>query len=381
MTILSEAQKILVETTRGLSEQRFKPNAAKWDRSSTPPAENIDILAQHGMLGMCMPEEYGGAGASTLDLVLVLEQIARCCPNTAMLLAVGDGAPCRAISYLGTQAQKERYIPGFVTGKWRAAWGMSEPNAGSDIGGMQTRAVLRGDRYVVNGTKLWCSLAQVANVFLVFARLSDRQGLGGVGALLIEKGTKGFSIGKHLDLIGLKGTGMAELVFEDCEVPAENRLFDAGQMKNLLTVFNFDRVATNPPICLGAAASAFDTAVQYLNDRQQYGRKLADFQGLQWRLADMAMEIAAARALIHQAAEKFDHGEGRSLDASIAKTYANEMSNRVTNMAMQLMGAYGISKEYPVEQMFRDVRGLSIGYGTTEVQRNLIAREIMQGSR
>lgn len=381
MTRLSEEQRLLVDTVRGLSEKHFRPDAPKWDQTSTPPVHHIDILAKQGLFGMCIPQEYGGAGASTIDLVLVVEEISRCCPNTAMLFAAGDGAPCRSIVHLGTKAQKDRYLNGFVTGEWRAAWGMSEPNAGSDIGGMQTRAVLKGDRYVINGTKTWCSLAQVANVFLVFARIGDGKGLGGVGAILVEAGTPGFKVGKHLELMGLRGSGMAELFFDDCEVPAENLLLAPGDMKKLLSVFNFDRVATNPPICLGAAVSAFEMATQHLLDRKQYGQRLADFQGLQWRLADMAIEIAASRALIHRAAEAFDHGEGAGIDASIAKTHSNEMSVRVTNMAMQLMGAYGLSKEFRVEQCYRDVRGFSVGYGTTEVQRNLIAREILSGRR
>jgi alkylation response protein AidB-like acyl-CoA dehydrogenase len=313
--------------------------------------------------------------------VLVQEQIARCCPNTAIMIGAGDGAPCRAILHHGSEAQKKRYLPGFVTGEWRAAWGMSEPNAGSDIGGMQTRAVAKGDHYVINGSKVWCTMAQIANVFLVFTRMSEAPGLAGVGALLLEAPTRGFRIGKHLDLIGLRGTGMAELIFEDCEVPTENVLIAAGHMRDLLTVFNIDRIATNPPICLGAASAAFDIAVQHLSDRKQYGRPLADFQGLQWKIADMAMDLAAGRTLLYDTAARFDRGSGRSLDSSIAKTYVNEMSVRVTNTAIQLLGAYGLSSEFPLEQLYRDVRGLSIGYGTTEVQRNLIARDIFDGLR
>ena len=259
------------------------------------------------------------------------------------------------------------------------AWGMSEPNAGSDIGNIQCRAERCGDGYVINGTKLWCSGAQVAELFLVLVRLDPAPGLKGIGALLVERGTRGFSIGKHLDLIGFRATGMAELVFEDCRVPAENLILPAGAMARLLNVFNADRIATNPSICLGVAQAAFESAVAYSKDRTQFGQPIAAQQGIQWKLADMVIDLEAARALLYRAASRVDAGRGSAIDASIAKTYCNEMSRRVTDQAMQMFGAFGLSAELPMERMFRDVRGMSVGYGTTEIHRSLIAREILDG--
>lgn len=378
---LSGEQKMLAETIGGIAETHFRPTALKWDQTCTPPVENIRILADHGFLGITVPEEYGGLGASTVDLVLVVEKVAQSCPNSAMVVGCFDGATPRVIAALGSEEQKQRYLPKFVTGECLPVWGMSEPNAGSDVGGMTTRAVKKGDRYILNGSKIWCSGAQIADLALVFAKLSDEPGLKGVGALLVETRSKGFSVGDHIEMMGLRGTGMAELFFNDVEVPEENLLLKPGRMKDLLSVFNIDRVATNPPICLGAAQAAFEAAVAYMQERQQFGRKLSDFQGLQWRVADMAIELAAARNLLYQAAASFDRGQGTGLDASIVKTFLNEVSVRVTNSAVQVMGAMGLTRESVPQRMYRDVRGMSFGYGTTEVQRNMIARDIFGGAR
>jgi len=377
---LTDEQRLMAETARKLAEEQFKPQAAEWDRRSEPPVENLKTLAEHGFLAMCVPEAYGGLGASTLDLVIVLEMVARSCANTAILAASADGATPRAIVHLGSEEHKRRYLPGLCTGEWRPAIGMSEPNAGSDLGAMETRARLDGNSYVLNGSKLWCTGAQISNLFLVFARLTDDKGMAGIGAILVEADAPGFSVGKHLECMGLRGTGMAELLFEDCRVPKDNLLAPPGGMKSLLTVFNADRIATNPPICLGAAAAAFDLGVEYLCNRKQFGQRLADFQGLQWRLADMAIDLEAGRGLLHQAARRIEAGTLRALDASVTKTFVNEMSVRVTNGVIQFLGTYGYSTEFPAERYLRDVRGLSIGYGTTEIQRNLIAQAVLSGA-
>ncbi|MBO1114079.1 acyl-CoA dehydrogenase family protein [Bordetella petrii] len=377
---LTEEQRLIRDTVRALAQKQFAPGAAAADKEYRPPVENLKVLAEHGYTGIFLPEAYGGAGLGLLETVLVVEQLARSCANTAMLYSCTDGATPRAILQIGSEAARRRYLPAFAKAELYAAWSMSEANAGSDVGNVQARAVRQGDQYVLDGSKLWCSGAQVADVFLVLVRLSDEPGMKGVGAVLVERGAPGFSVGRHLDLLGLRGTGMAELVFRDCRVPAENLLLPAGRMKDLLQVLDADRITGNPPICLGLAQAALAQAVQYLKDRVQFGRPLADNQGLQWKLADMAMDIEAARALVYGAAAAMDQGRHSVAQVSIAKTYANEMSVRVTNQAMQLAGACGLSQEYPFERYFRDARGMSIGYGTTEIHRNSIAREILKGS-
>lgn len=377
---LTEEQRLIRDTVGALAQARFAPAAASADKEYRPPIENLKVLAEHGYTGVFLPESHGGAGLGMLETVLIVEQLARSCANTAMLFSCTDGATPRAILHIGSEAIKRRYLPAFAQAERYAAWSMSEANAGSDVGNVQTRAVLRGDHYVLNGSKLWCSGAQVADVFLVLVRLSDEPGMKGVGALLVERGTPGFSVGRHLDLLGLRGTGMAELVFQDCQVPADDLLLPAGRMKDLLQVFDADRIIGNPPICLGLAHAALAQAVQHLKDRVQFGRPLADNQGLQWKLADMAIDLEAARALVYEAAASLDRGQHSVAQVSIAKTYANEMAVRVTNQAMQLAGAFGLSEEYPFERYFRDARGMSIGYGTTEIHRNAIAREILKGN-
>lgn len=376
---LTQEQRLIRESVRAIAEKHFKPKAAEVDRTRRPPVEHIKTLAEAGFVGVFIPEEYGGPGRNLLDLVIVVEEVARCCANTAILVGCTDGATPRAILHLGSAEQKKKYLPRIAKGELLCAWGMSEANAGSDIGNIQCKAVKDGDHYVINGAKLWCSGAQASDMFLVLVRLDPAPGLRGVGAILVERGTPGFSIGKHLDLIGFRGTGMAELVFEDCRVPAQNLMLPAGQMGKLLQVFNSDRIATNPPICLGIAQAAFEAAVAYSKQRVQFRKPIAEQQGMQWKLADMAIDLEAARALLYRAAARVDAGKGSVVDASITKVYANEMSRRVTDTAMQLHGAFGLSGEFQMERMFRDVRGMSVGYGTTEIHRNLIAREILDG--
>lgn len=376
---LTEEQRQIRDAIGTLAREKFAPGAAAADRKYQPPMGNLKILASHGYVGMFMPESLGGAGLGLLETVLVVEEIARYCANTAMLFMCIAGATPRALLRVGSEEQKQRYLPKLVKGEMLTAWSMSEPNAGSDVGNVQTKAILDSGQYVINGSKLWCSGAQVSDLFLVLVRLDPAPGMRGLGAVLVERGTPGFTVGKHLDLLGLRGTGMAELVFQDCRIPAANLLLPAGRMRELLHVLDSDRIVGNPPLCLGVAEAALENITQHLRDRSQFGRPLADNQGLQWKLADMAIDIEAARALLYRAAARADQGDSSIVDTSITKTYVNQMAVRVTNEAMQLAGAYGLSEEYPYERYFRDVRGMSIGYGTTEIHRSSIARELING--
>ena len=376
---LTEEQRLIRDNVRALAREKFAPGAVAADRQYKPPIENVKILADHGYTGMFMPAKYGGSDLGLLENVLVVEQIARYCANTAMLFSCTDGATPRAILGIGSGAQKDKYLPRIVKGELLTAWSMSESNAGSDVGNVQTRAVREGEELVINGSKLWCTAAQVSDLFLVLVRLDSSPGMRGVGAILVERDTPGFTVGKHLDLLGLRGTGMAELVFDNCRIPATNLFLEAGRMRELLGVLDADRISGNPPICLGIAQAAFENVVAHVRERQQFGKPLAENQGLQWKLADMAMDIEAARALLYRAAARVDEGHPSIADTSITKVFVNQMAVRVTNEAMQLAGAYGLSEEYPYERHFRDARGMSIGYGTVEIHRSSIAREIISG--
>lgn len=376
---LTEEQRLIRDNVRSLAREKFAPGAAAADKHYRPPVENVKVLADHGYTGMFMPAEYGGSELGLLENVLVVEQLARYCANTAMLFSCTDGATPRAILGIGSEAQRRKYLPRIVKGELLTAWSMSESNAGSDVGNVQTKAVREGDEFVINGSKLWCTAAQVSDLFLVLVRLDSAPGMRGVGAVLVERGTPGFTIGKHLDLLGLRGTGMAELVFDNCRIPADNLFLPAGRMRDLLGVLDADRISGNPPVCLGIAQSAFEHIVVHVKERQQFGKPLADNQGLQWKLADMAIDIEAARALLYRSAMRVDAGHPSIADTSITKAYVNQMAVRVTNEAMQLAGAYGLSEEYPYERYFRDARGMSIGYGTVEIHRSSIAREVLSG--
>ena len=376
---LTEEQRLIRDSVRDLARDKFGPNAAKADKHYQAPVENLKPLAEMGYTGLFMPDQYGGAGLGVMENVLVVEQIARYCANTAILYSCTDGATPRAILALGSDAQKQAYLPAIVRGELLTAWSMSEANAGSDVGNVQTRAVREGDDFVINGSKLWCTGAQVSDLFLVWVRLTNDPGMKGMGAVLVHRDTPGFTIGKHLDLLGLRGTGMAELVFENCRIPASNLLLEAGRMRELLGVLDADRITGNPPVCLGVAQAAFEHITTHVKERQQFGKPLSENQGLQWKLADMAMDIEAARALLYNAAQRVDQGRPSIVDTSITKAFVNQMAVRVTNEAMQLAGAYGLSEEYPYERYFRDVRGMAIGYGTVEIHKNSIAREVLNG--
>jgi len=376
---LTGEQRLIRDSVRALARERFAPGAARADREYLPPVENVRVLAEHGYTGLFIPEAYGGAGLGLMENVLVAEAIARACANTAILFSCTDGAASRALLGLGSEAHKRKYLPRIVKGEVLTAWSMSEPNAGSDVGNVQCRATREAGHVVINGSKLWCTAAQVADLFLVLVRMSPEPGLKGVGAILVERGTPGLCVGNHLDLLGLRGTGMAELVFQDCRIPADQVFLEPGRMRELLAVLDADRISGNPTICLGVAQAAFENIVTHVKERVQFGRPLADHQGLQWKLADMAMDIEAARALLYRAAARVDAGQPSIADTSITKAYVNQMAVRVTNEAMQLAGAYGLSQEYPYERHFRDVRGMSIGYGTVESHKSAIAREVLAG--
>lgn len=376
---LTEEQRMIRDSVRDLACDKFGPNAAKADKHHQAPVDNLKPLAEMGYTGLFMPDHYGGAGLGVMENVLVVEQIARYCANTAILYSCTDGATPRAILALGSDAQKQAYLPAIVRGELLTAWSMSEANAGSDVGNVQTRAVREGDDFVINGSKLWCTGAQVSDLFLVWVRLTNDPGMKGLGAVLVHRDTPGFTIGKHLDLLGLRGTGMAELVFENCRIPASNLLLEAGRMRELLGVLDADRITGNPPVCLGVAQAAFEHITTHVKERQQFGKPLSENQGVQWKLADMAIDIEAARALLYNAAQRVDQGQPSIVDTSITKAFVNQMAVRVTNEAMQLAGAYGLSEEYPYERYFRDVRGMAIGYGTVEIHKSSIAREVLNG--
>ena len=365
------------EDARKMAERAFAAKAAYWDEEEIYPTENLKLLAELGYLGLVIPEEYGGSGAPIIQGTILLEEIARVCFNTALVAQVGINGPSRAITILANEEQKKRWLPGCVSGENIFGIGISEPGAGSAMTDMITSATPDGDHIILNGQKCFCTGGHVATHIMVFARWGKTQGPRGIGALVVEKGTPGFEIGHPGPKMGGRGVAEVELFFDHCRVPVEN-LIMAGDpnstrsFKRLMSSFGPERVG-NAAMCLGVAQGAYELARSYSLERKQFGKPICEFQGIQWKVADMATQIHAARLMIYRAATNLVDGFPDPLEAAYAKLYANEMVQRVTNEALQIHGHYGFTREFPLERMVRDSRGFSLGGGTTEILRNTIA--------
>ncbi len=362
---------------RKTAERAFAPKAAYWDEEEVYPTENLELLAELGYLGLVVPEQYGGSGAPIIQGTILLEEIARVCFNTALIAQMGINGPSRAITVLGNEEQKRRWLPGCVSGKNIFGIGISEPGAGSAMTDMITSATDDGDHIILNGQKCFCTSGHKATHIFVFARWGKTEGPRGIGALVVEKGTPGFEIGHPGPKMGGRGVAEVELYFDHCRVPRKN-LIMAGDpdstrsFKRLMSSFGPERVG-NAAMCLGVAQGAYELARSYSLERKQFGRPICEFQGIQWKIADMATQIHASRLMIYRAATHLVDGFPDPLEAAYAKLYANEMVQRVTNEALQIHGHYGFTREFPLERMVRDSRGFALGGGTTEILRNTIA--------
>jgi alkylation response protein AidB-like acyl-CoA dehydrogenase len=378
MIKFTDEQEMLIKTVRELTEKKFTPKAAELTGSGEFPFENMKILAELGILGISIPEEYGGSNGTVMDAVLILEEIAKGCYITAMAVLGEIGVQSKAIVAYGSEEQKQKYLPGIAKGEKILAVCITEPDVGSDAANMKTNAVHTGDRYVVNGVKTMISRADVADVFILFTRFEGEAGHKGIGCLIVEKGTPGLYIKQGFKTMG--GEYLWEVVFENCEVPIGNLLVRQDGFKKLMTAFNTQR-CLNPAITLGLAEGAFNEALKYTKERKQFGKQIADFQGIQWMLAEMYTEIEASKALLYRAAYNAGKGFPDKIEASTAKLFTNEMAIRVTNQALQLHGGYGYTTEYPVERMVRGARFGAIGGGTSQIQKNLIGRHLLKSNR
>ncbi len=373
---LTPAQQDLQQRARELAQNVIAPRAAHWDQTEEYPYDNIEALVQADFMGMTIPTEYGGPGHSLLEALLVVEEMAKVCGITGRIVVEGNMGAIGAIVAYGTEEQKHRYCPIVVQGD-KPAIAISEPEAGSAATDMQTRAVLEGDTYVLNGHKKWITGASVSQINLVFARIVHDDVEQGIGGLIVEKGTPGFRFGKRAYMMGLRGIPETEELFEDCRVPRNNLLVTG--FGKLMSAYNSQRVGAGT-VALGVAQGAFEQAVAYAKEREQFGRPIAEFQGLQWMLADAKMQLDAARLMLHRAAVQLDARTGfpNVHLAAMAKTFASEMAIKVTNDALQIFGAAGYSRDFPLERMARDARMFTIGGGTAQAQRNVIAAGIFQ---
>jgi len=368
---LNPEQTLLKEQVRKLARSEFAPRAEACDREKRFPAENVRRLAELGLLGLCLPETYGGQGLSTFEFALVLEELAQACAATAGVYLIHAGVSSRAIAVFGSEPLKQKYLPDLAAGKKLAAFAMTEPEAGSAATDLHTRAALKGDHYLVNGTKRFISNGKEAEVFTTVVRLEDRPGARGLGALVIDRDSPGFSVPRVEDKMGLGGFSSAELLFEDCRVPSENLLLPAGRFGQMMQAFNSERCG-NSAVCLGLSQAALDLAVDYAKVRKQFGRELYEFQGLQWMLAEMKIKVEAMRSLLYRAAVSAEPFPEPIL-ASIAKAFCNETVNEVVSASLQIHGGFGYMKEAAIERLFRDARAWSLAGGTVQIQKNTIA--------
>jgi butyryl-CoA dehydrogenase len=377
---LNDHQKLIRDTVRQFMEAEVRPTVKQRDRAEKFPTEEIRTIAALGCCGMMMPEEWGGPGLDTISYVLMLEEVARVDAAMATSLSVTNSAVQIPLLAFGSDAQKKKYLHRLATGKILGAFCLTETQAGSDAAAIQARATPSGDSaYKLQGTKTWVTNGSVAGVFLIFAKTDPAAGGKGISAFLVEPAFAGFQAGRHEEKMGQRCSPSVEIILNDCEVPAENRLGEEGQgLKIALSALDGGRIGI-AALSVGLAQGALEETVKYAKQRRAFGKNIADFQAIQWMLADMQMEIEAARALLYQAAWLKDSNPSRlGTAASRAKLYASEMANRVAAKAVQIHGSVGYSRETDVERMYRDARVLTIYEGTSEIQRMIIARELLQ---
>lgn len=374
---LTEEQRMFRRAVRRVVERDVRPRAGEWDRRAELPWDSIRRLAEIGVTGVTIPPEYGGSGQTLLEAVFAIEEVARGCANTAMALISGVGVVSLAILMYGTESQKRRYLPRVASGEAVSAICMTEPTVGSATSRVQTNVTRSGDGYVVSGRKCMISRGGLAEYYLVVARFEGQPGLDGVGAVILDRGTPGLSFGKPEDTLGFRGVPATDMIMEECPIAADNVLVGRGGFKKMMAAFNAQR-CLNPAISLGIAQAALEESLAYTQKRELYDRPIADFQGIRWHLADMAARLEAARLLVYRAAANAAQGLPSRLEASMAKLYANEMATVVTDLAMQLHGGYGFSREFPLERLLREARGVVLGGGPPQVQRNMIADELLK---
>jgi butyryl-CoA dehydrogenase len=375
---LTEEQKLLEGSVREFAEAEVKPHAKALDETGRFPFEIFRKAAELGLTGVALPESCGGAGMDHISYTIVIEEISRVCASTGVILSVQNSLYCDPIYRFGTEEQKTRFLVPFARGEKIGCYALTEPQAGSNAAALTTRAVRKGNGYLINGTKAWITNGGAADAALVYVNTQPEKGERGITALIVEKGTQGFAIGKEEKKLGIHATACTELSFTDCEVPIENRIGQEGEGYRIaLSTLDGGRIGIASQ-ATGIAQGVFEAALSYAQQRQAFGHPISEFQAIQFMLADMVTEIDAARLLARRAAWKQDSGARFTMEASIAKLFASEMATRVTHKAMQIHGGYGYSHEYPVERAYRDARITEIYEGTSEIQRLVIAAWVLK---
>lgn len=375
---LSKTEVLFQQMIRSFAENEVKPLAAEIDEEERFPIETVEKMGKLGIMGIPVPTQYGGAGGNYKLYAMAVEELSRCCATTGIVVSAHTSLCIGPILEYGTEEQKMKYLPKLASGEWIGAFGLTEPNAGTDASGQQTTAVLDGDHWVLNGTKIFITNAGNADVYIVIAMTDKSLGTKGISAFIVEKGFKGFSIGKKEKKMGIRGSSTCELIFENCIVPKENQLGELGKgFKVAMTTLDGGRIGVASQ-ALGIAQGAMDETVKYTKERKQFGKSISQFQNTQFQLADLETRIEAARLLVYSAADKKDKHVPFSADAAMAKLFAAETAMEMTTKAVQFHGGYGYTREYPVERMMRDAKITEIYEGTSEVQRMVISGKLLK---
>lgn len=373
---LSREHEMLRRMYREFAETEVKPLAAEVDEEERFPEETVRKMSKLGLMGIYFPKAYGGAGADVLAYAMCVEELAKVCGTTAVIVSAHTSLCCAPIFEHGTEEQKQKYLPKLCSGEWLGAFGLTEPNAGTDASGQQTTAVLDGDHWVLNGSKIFITNAAYADVFVIFAMTDKKQGTRGISGFIIERNFPGFSVGKHEKKMGIRGSSTCELIMEDCIVPKENLLGDLGVgFKIALQTLDGGRIGIAAQ-ALGLGEGAVEETIKYTKERVQFGKRLSQFQNTQFQIADMHTRMQAAQYLTYAAACKKQAGQPYSIDAAMAKLFAAEAASDVTRRAVQLYGGYGYTRDYPIERMMRDAKITEIYEGTSEAQRMVIAANL-----
>ena len=373
----TDEQALLRRTVREFAEIEIRPHVREWDEAQHFPTELIPKLAALGLMGIQFDEKYGGAALSAIDYCICIEELARVDPGIALSIAAHNGLCAAHINYFGTEDQKQTFLAPLARGEKVGAWGLTESTSGSDAAGMRTTATRQGGCWVLNGAKTFITHGRVGNVMVVMAVTNRALGTKGISAFIVEHGTPGMSAGKKEDKLGMRASDTSEVLFENCRIPADRLLGEEGQgFVNTMQVLDAGRIGI-AALSVGLAQGAYEAALAYSKERKAFGKTISSFQAIQWKLADSATRIEAARLLTYRAAYLKDRGERTTLESAMAKLYASEIAVRMTDDCVQIHGGYGFVKDYPAEKYFRDVKLLTIGEGTSEIQRLVIARRLL----
>ncbi|QJW91313.1 acyl-CoA dehydrogenase [Spirosoma taeanense] len=373
-----ENQELIAQSVRDLSQRLIRPHVREWDEAQHFPAELFTQLGEQGLMGMLVPMRYGGAGLGYREYVTAIAELSRVDGAVGLSMAAHNSLCTNHILLFGNEQQKQTYLPRLATGEWIGAWGLTEPNTGSDAGNMRTTAVRDGDSWILNGAKNFITHGRSGNVAVVIARTGEPNTSRNATAFVIERGTAGFSGGRKEDKLGMRASETAEMIFQDCRIPDSQRLGEVGDgFVQSLKVLDGGRISI-AALSLGIAYGAYDAALAYSQERQQFGQPIASFQAIAFKLADMATEIEAAKLLTYQAADLKDEGKSVTKESAMAKLFASETAVRVANEAVQIFGGYGYIKDFPAEKFYRDAKLCTIGEGTSEIQKLVISRQILK---